>query len=348
MPVNPIRTLLLLLCLLPAPVLLAAHASGGEGLFQQNCAACHGENGDGGVGVPLNLPAFQASVDDHYLRQTIRLGRPGRVMPAFPSLSDEQIDAIIAYIRSWTGQPAPQLDTAPLRGDAENGGRLYASHCAACHGERGQGGHGTGVTMSRKRDLPILAPALVNRGFLASASDALIFNTIKHGRSGTPMPAFGQQGLSDAEIRDIIAWLRSRNPAPRTLPEHIEPVIVADSDYSYEETIQSIKDTIIGNNFRFIREQKLEQGFFPDDEVSDRETILYFCNFNFLYDAMNVDPRVGMFLPCRITVVERGGKVQVMAANPKAMSILFNNDELDKACDVMEQIYRDLIEEATL
>ena len=344
------KVLITLLLSLTLQAAMASHADDGRGLFQQNCAGCHGENGDGGVGVPLNLPAFQASVDDHYLRQTIRLGRPGRVMPGFPSLSEAQIDQLIAYIRGWTGKPAPKFPRGPVQGDPARGGQLFAQHCASCHGEDARGGHGTGVTMSRKRDLPILAPALNNSGFLAAASDALILNTIKHGRSGTPMPAFSQAGLKEQDMKDITAWLRSleKSIQPRTLPEHIEPVIVVEADDTYENTIQAIKDTIIGNNFRFIREQKLEQGFFPDDQVSQKETILYFCNFNFLYDAMNVDPRVGMFLPCRITVVERDGKVQVMAINPKAMSILFNNDELDKACDTMGQIYRDLIEEATL
>ena len=40
------------------------------------------------------------------------------------------------------------------------------------------GGKGTGVTFSRKRDLPVIAPALNNVGFLASASDNMIKDTI--------------------------------------------------------------------------------------------------------------------------------------------------------------------------
>ncbi len=327
----------------------AGHGQNGEQLYQQLCSACHGERGDGGVGVPLNLPAFQASVDDRYLKQTIRLGRPGRVMPAFTTLTDAQVDAIVAHIRSWTDAPPPSFSQTPVQGDPQRGARAFAQHCASCHGPQARGGHGTGVTLSRKRDLPILAPALNNAGFLASASDEQILYTLRHGRQGTPMPAFAET-LDGQTLKDITAWLRSLQAGiqPRQKAEQIEPVILVESEENYTDTIQSIKDTISGNNFRFIREQKLEQGFFADDEVDGRETILYFCNFNFLYDAMNVDPRVGMFLPCRITVVERKGKVWVMAANPKAMSILFNNDELDKACDTMEQIYRDLIEEATL
>ena len=55
-----------------------------------------------------------------------------------------------------------------------------------------------------------------------------------------------------------------------------------------------------------------------------------------------------MFLPCRVTVVEVDGKVQVMTINPMYLSHLFNNNELDDACKQMTAIYRAIIEDATL
>ena len=150
--------------LLPLPT-PAAHD--GARLYTQHCAACHGSQGKGGVGVPLALPDFLAQANDNYLRQTIRLGRPGRVMPAFTQLSDAEVNAIVGYLRALA--PAGMKpETAKARpGDATRGAKLYGNHCAACHGAHGEGGHGTGVTFSRPRDLPILAPALNNPGFLA-------------------------------------------------------------------------------------------------------------------------------------------------------------------------------------
>lgn len=168
----------LLAAVLPAaaeqalPARCAAAADGAR-LYAQQCAACHGSQGGGGVGVPLPLPDFLAQVDDNYLRRTIRLGRPGRVMPAFRQLSDAEVEAIVRHIRSWQHGPAKKLP-AVGPGDPARGAELYARHCAACHGANGEGGHGTGVTFLRPRELPILAPALDNPGFLAAASDALI------------------------------------------------------------------------------------------------------------------------------------------------------------------------------
>ena len=325
----------------------------GARLYAQNCAVCHGETGTGGVGVPLALPAFLASVDDIYLRETIHRGRPGRVMPAFTRLSAAEIDAIVAHLRSWQKDAAtPTFMRAHIPGDSHKGAALFAQHCAACHGEHGQGGHGTGVTFSRPRDLPIIAPALNNSGFLAAASDEMIKATLMRGREGTPMVSFLKQGLSESDINNVVSYVRSfadDKTAPQTSAMEDEPaMLVMDSPYSLEETVEAVKRAAVGKNFRLIRDQFLEDGLFPTEQQNTRQVMVYFCNFKFLYDAMALAPRVGLFLPCRVTVVEHDGKVQVMSINPKRLSHLFNNAELDRACDEMHKLYAEILEEATL
>lgn len=329
----------------------AAAAPDGARLYAQNCAVCHGESGTGGVGVPLALPAFLAGVDDNYLRETIRRGRPGRVMPAFTRLSEAEIEAIVGHIRGWQDGEAPTFPAGKVAGDPKKGGALFAQHCAACHGAQGQGGHGTGVTFSRPRDLPIIAPALNNSGFLAAASDAMIKATLMHGREGTPMVSFLEQGLTETDIDDLVSYVRSfeataAQPAPPAEPE--PAMLVMESPYTLEETVEAVKRAAVGKNFRLIRDQYLEDGLFAEDELNTRQVMVYFCNFQFLYDALALDPRVGLFLPCRVTVVERDDKVLVMSINPKRLSHLFNNAELDRACDEMYQLYAEILEEATL
>src|SRR5574340_44677 len=116
----------------------------GARLYASNCAACHGETGTGGIGVPLALPSFQASVSDAYLRKTIHLGRPGRVMPAFSRLKEDEIDAIVGHLRSWSSGPTVTYSDKPVPGDPEHGKQLFQKHCAACHGANGEGANGTG------------------------------------------------------------------------------------------------------------------------------------------------------------------------------------------------------------
>src|SRR5574340_1499825 len=102
----------------------AMAAPDGAQLYGRNCAACHGENGNGGIGVPLALPSFQAGISDDYLRKTIHLGRPGRVMPAFSALEEDEIDAIVHYVRSWNTGPAVTYTSKPVKGDPSHGRQL--------------------------------------------------------------------------------------------------------------------------------------------------------------------------------------------------------------------------------
>ena len=321
----------------------------GEQLYSNHCSACHGANGDGGVGVPLALPDFQYGVTNDYLEKTIRLGRPGRIMPAFTKLSNKEIKAIVKHIRTWAPGKPFKYSNKKINGNIKHGKQIYAKSCAACHGATGQGGKGTGVTFSRPRDFPVIAPALNNPGFLASAPDLMIKTVLMSGREGTPMLSFLKQGLSEKDIDDVVTYVRSfeKSSAVKKIKEKHTPYMSYESPNSMEETIASVKRAAIGKNFRIIREQYLNQGLVEEGKENKKQMMVYFCNFDFLNRALAIDPRVGLFLPCRITITEEKGKVTVSSINPLYMSSFFNNEELDKLCQEMHLVYSDMIEEST-
>ncbi|MDH4134004.1 MAG: c-type cytochrome [Gammaproteobacteria bacterium] len=342
----------LALFLLPLVVIAPAHAAhDGARLYAANCAACHGSNGTGGVGVPLALPDFLSQADDDYLRKTIRHGRPGRVMPAFTKLSDAEVNAIVRQVRSWqtvAAVPVPKVG----RGDAANGAKLYATRCASCHGARGEGGHGTGVTFSRPRNLPVLPPALNNAGFLASATDAMIKAVLEHGRASTPMVSFRRAGLSDRDLDDLVAHVRGfAKTSPAAAVKHTQddpPVLVRVSGNSMKDTIERLKGAISGANMKLIRIAPYDEGLLEKGQENSRRMLVDACDFEFVNQALAVDPRIGLFLPCRFTLVEEAGKVRIMTINPKRLAVLFNNTELDELCAKMHAVYVDILEEATL
>jgi len=344
--------LYLLICA-PATVLATGATDPGARLYTEHCSACHGADGHGGVGVPLALPSFLSSVDDEYLRTTIRLGRPGRVMPGFMKFTDTEVNALVGHLRSWQGRPSSvKYPRTRLGGNASRGKVLYGEQCAACHGVNGEGGHGTGVTMSRPRNAPILAPALNNSGFLSAASDLMIKNTLIKGRDGTPMVPFLKHGLSERDINDIVVFVRSfetsMSPSGAIPPESESPILVQESPYSLERTLEKVKTAIGAANMRLIRVQHLDQGFVPENKENHDRVIVYSCDFGFLNEALKVDPRVGLFLPCRVTVTKHGNVVRVMTINPKRLSRIFNNTELNELCDQMYQVYVGILDEAVL
>jgi mono/diheme cytochrome c family protein len=88
-----------------------AGATRGERLYYAHCVECHGRDGRGSWRAALFLlrpgdltaPVQLAAQPDRYLFDLIKnggssLGRPG--MPSFGYLSDDDIQAVVAYIRT--------------------------------------------------------------------------------------------------------------------------------------------------------------------------------------------------------------------------------------------------------
>ncbi len=94
----------------------------GSQLFQQNCAACHGLNGEGGIGPALNSQQYLQAASDTQTRLIVSVGVPGTQMAAWSldyggTLTSEQIKAISTFIHSWE-QTAPDVPNwrTPLEG----------------------------------------------------------------------------------------------------------------------------------------------------------------------------------------------------------------------------------------
>lgn len=346
------RLILIALTVLAWPLQTRAAADGAV-LYETHCAACHQVNG-GGIGLPL-APSKMATVPDEYIRSTIRHGRVGRIMPAFPELSNAQVDAITAYIRSWSGVAGPVYSDTPVDGDAQRGKSLFDIYCSGCHAADGSGeGLGTGVTYSRDRKFAVMPPAITNPGFLASASDQMIRQVIMLGRPGTSMQSFLDVGLKKNDIDDLVSYIRSFEKIRAASGNAIEqtdepPSLVFESPYDFDATVASLKSSLEGRNFRHLPDRLLEKGLTSDELVNRRQMTVRYCNFELLYRMMRVEPRLGVSLPCRITVVEQDdGSVNLIAMNLRLISRLFNNDQLRDLADEMHETQLEIIDEATL
>ncbi|HTL15752.1 MAG TPA: cytochrome c [Patescibacteria group bacterium] len=78
-----------------APPFTAA-PSRGRDLFERNCAHCHGDDARGDEGPTL----YNLALTDTKISNRIKQGIKGE-MPAFgPKLNDENIAALLSYLRS--------------------------------------------------------------------------------------------------------------------------------------------------------------------------------------------------------------------------------------------------------
>jgi len=181
--VKPSACLILLLILAPATTM----ATDGHMLYLRECAACHGADGAANTRLGRQLRPLPARdlrpkiLSRAEIFRVITRGREKTGMHGHGTrLSPTEIGAIVDYVQSL-----------PYRVQPERGRERFQRHCTRCHGAHAEGHVFPG------------APNLI----LSERSDIGMADAIRRGHAGTVMGGFRAE-LSNAEIADIIAWLR--------------------------------------------------------------------------------------------------------------------------------------------
>jgi mono/diheme cytochrome c family protein len=184
----------------------------GQNLFARNCVQCHGQFGEGGVNptrpgdiiAPISTAEFLKTRDDATLRSIISQGQPNFGMSPFGTsnggpLSDEEVDAIVSYVRSWQANPPVELppDIAVARVSLSSSG-IFSGLCAQCHGSKGEGGIG---------------PSLRSNVFQTNNTDQNIYDTINRGHAATSMIAWGEI-LDPGQIQQLVGYIRVLGRTP--------------------------------------------------------------------------------------------------------------------------------------
>jgi cytochrome c oxidase cbb3-type subunit 3/ubiquinol-cytochrome c reductase cytochrome c subunit len=97
------------------------NAERGASLFATHCASCHGAKGKNGKYGALANAELLGSVTDGFLAITIERGRAGTPMLGFGTkLTTEQVDDVVALLRTWQQAPEEPPPLPPKPGALTN------------------------------------------------------------------------------------------------------------------------------------------------------------------------------------------------------------------------------------
>ena len=217
----------------------------GKKLFENQCARCHGPQGEGGSGPVLARPRLGRAPDDAALIKVLSDGIRGTEMPGANSMSEREVRQVAAHVRTLG-----KVQMKPVPGNAAHGAEVYRGKggCANCHAMKGDGGiSGPDLAgIGEKRSAAYLKESLVTPEAALPDGYMLVTVSAKDGKSATgiranedsfsiqvldssgrvhsfwksdltevktlkgksPMPSYKEK-LSDEELTDLVAYLSS-------------------------------------------------------------------------------------------------------------------------------------------
>ena len=215
---HPLATLLVLLVALTAVggLYAAATAGGvasassldgnpqqidkGKQIFLEGCSSCHGLAAQGSSDGPTLIGVGAAAVDFQVGTGRMPLAAPGaQAMRKTPIYSQEQIDALAAYVASLAPGPAvpaaAQLEYADA--NLQEGGELFRTNCAQCHNFAGKGG-----ALSNGKFAPALTDATASQIYLAMLTGP------------QSMPVFADTTVTPEQKQAIIKYIKTIQAQP--------------------------------------------------------------------------------------------------------------------------------------
>ncbi len=212
-------------------------ARNGKLVYERNCLACHGAQGDGhgeaaeymstkprdyrqGTFKWRSTPSGSLPLDSD-LEHTLINGLHGTYMPPWRSLGETSRQDVIAYIKTFsprfaTEKPQDPIVIPPDPGySAESvarGAAVYDKYnCSQCHGAggKGDGPSATGLKDDWGNDI---VPYDLTKGHVKCGDKSTdIYRVFMAGLSGTPMPTFADS-LSTTDAWDLVHFIQSLSP----------------------------------------------------------------------------------------------------------------------------------------
>jgi cytochrome c oxidase cbb3-type subunit III len=225
----------------------------GQNIFRGRCAVCHGIDAKGYRGSDLTTGDWVHGGSDRQVFRTITTGVPGTEMPGSGNLSEDEVWMLIAYLRTLSAPGGPAAERGDAARGEQLFWSTTGANCGRCHMVGARGGR-LGPNLSRigaSRSVAALEREVRRPGEVIPIGFETITVTTRDGKKVrglrknedtfsvqvmTPaeevlsfakpeatvdaelqrslMPTYGPERLNDADLTDIVRYMRSLRGLP--------------------------------------------------------------------------------------------------------------------------------------
>lgn len=118
------------------------------------------------------------------------------------------------------------------------------------------------------------------------------------------------------------------------------------SPFGMEETIEKITELLQQNGFGILTRIDIHEKIFQKTgNQMEPYVVLGACNPGFSHQLLKQDLRVGVFLPCNVTVFQENGKTRMIIQDPGYIGESFEKPEMREIAGKVREILAGVTEE---
>ncbi len=119
------------------------------------------------------------------------------------------------------------------------------------------------------------------------------------------------------------------------------------TNYSFEEAEEKIKNSLKEKGFGILTEIDMQATMkMKLDKNIKKYKILGACNPNFAYEALMEEEKIGIMLPCNVTVIEnKDGSVDVSIIDPEQVFKVIGNNKIAPFAKEVKKVLEEALSE---
>jgi len=238
----------------------------GAKLYVDNCAICHGDNGNADTRAagslnppPRNFTTIQTAMEltRERMIESVTNGRPGTAMMAHKDrLSGQEIEDVVDFIRENFMRTPTEVE---IPQELQQGQKIYSANCAVCHGDKGN------TALWARSGLNPPPRDFTSERARKELTRERMIHSVTNGRPGTGMMPFKSK-LSNEEIGHVVDFIRAtfiRADQPHTSAAMTDAPLPADALHSNIGNAANAMPGLSGNPHAPGRHAGVPMGMLP-------------------------------------------------------------------------------------
>lgn len=113
---------------------------------------------------------------------------------------------------------------------------------------------------------------------------------------------------------------------------------------TFDDTVQNAQDEIVKAGMRVLYIHDVQKTLGEKGFQRESFKIIEFCNAKFANEFLNIDMKIGLFMPCKINVYVKDGQTFISAMRPIVLPHFFPDANFGERPEEIDKIIQNIVD----